>query len=101
VRLVPSGQRGTLAELADNSFGSYEDAAVHAARAPDISLKIAYELGYLDAHFIYPIGSANAVFRIQTLVASDLADTTKLAIRDLPLVAGKRNRRLAALSIEH
>jgi hypothetical protein len=84
-RLVPTAETGALAELADSSFGNYDSAVAQLAVPPDPNLRIAYELGFLDAHFTYPIASATAVFRLQTLVASDLGDTTKLAIRYMPL----------------
>jgi HupE / UreJ protein len=42
-------------------------------------------MGYLDAHFIYPISSPKSVFSIESRVAADLGDYTKLAIRFIPL----------------
>ncbi len=47
--------------------------------------RIGYELGFFDAHFVYPIASPNSVFAVQNLVAADLEDTVKLAMRYIPL----------------
>jgi hypothetical protein len=44
---------------------------------------IPYELGYLYAHFAYRISSPKSVFSIQSTVAADLGDYTKLGIRYL------------------
>jgi HupE / UreJ protein len=84
-RLVPSRAAGKLAPLSDRSFEDYERAVAQIAQplAPDTV--IAYELGYLDAHFVYPISSPNSVFSIESLVAADLGDFTKLSIRYIPL----------------
>src|SRR5262249_28728975 len=57
VRLVPSSAAGQLAPLSDRSFEDYDRAVAQIAEplAPDTVL--AYEQGYLDAHFVYPISS--------------------------------------------
>jgi HupE / UreJ protein len=85
VRLVPSSAMGHLAPLADRSFEDYEQAVAGVAEplAPDT--EISFELGYLDAHFVYPITSPKSVFAIQTLVAADLGAYTKLTLRYIPL----------------
>jgi hypothetical protein len=85
VRLVPSRAIGRLAPLSDRSFEDYDQAVAEVAEplAPDT--KISFELGYLDARFVYPITSPKSVFAIQTLVAGDLGDYTKLTIRYIPL----------------
>ncbi|MEI9984424.1 MAG: hypothetical protein WDN69_15160 [Aliidongia sp.] len=54
-------------------------------RSPDPDMAISFELGYLDAHFTYPISSPAAVFTIGTSVAADLQGTAKLTLRYLPL----------------
>ena len=66
VRLVPSSAAGQLAPLSDRSFEDYDRAVAQVAEplAPDTV--IAYEQGYLDAHFVYPISSPKSVFSIQT-----------------------------------
>jgi HupE / UreJ protein len=47
-------------------------------------------LGYLDAHFVYPIASPNSVFAIQSAVAADLKNYVKLTIRYIPLGQNSR-----------
>jgi HupE/UreJ protein len=84
-RLMPSSAAGKLAPLSDRSFENYDRAVANVAEplAPDTV--IAYDLGYLDAHFVYPISSPNSVFSTEDLVAADLGDFTKLSIRYLPI----------------
>jgi hypothetical protein len=55
VRLVPSSATGQLAPLADRSFEDYDRAVAQAAEPLPPDTVIAYEQGYLDAHFVYPI----------------------------------------------
>jgi HupE/UreJ protein len=83
-RLKPSSAMGQLTPLADRSFESYDRAAAHIAEPPAPDTKISYELGYLDAHLVYPITSPNSVFTIETAIAADLKEYTKLALRYLP-----------------
>jgi HupE / UreJ protein len=85
VRLVPSSVAGQLAPLSDRSFEDYDQAVAQAAEplAPDTV--IAFQLGYLDAHFVYPISSPKSVFSIETRLDADLGDYTKLTIRYIPL----------------
>ena len=85
VRLVPSSAAGQLAPLSDRSFEDYDQAVAQVAEplAPDTV--IAFQLGYLDAHFVYPISSPKSVFSIETRLAADLGDYTKLTIRYIPL----------------
>jgi hypothetical protein len=85
VRLVPSSAAGQLATLSDRSFEDYDRAVAQMAEplAPDTV--IAYEQGYLDAHFVYPISSSKSVFSIQTIIGADLGDYIKLTIRFIPL----------------
>jgi hypothetical protein len=85
VRLVPSSAAGELAPLADRSFEDYERAAARVAEplAPDTV--IAFEQGYLDAHFVYPISSPKSVFSIETTIGAELGDYIKLTIRFIPL----------------
>src|SRR5215831_8962656 len=61
-RLASSSAAGELAPLADRSFEDYDRAVARVAEplAPDTV--IAFELGYLDAHFVYPISSPKSVF---------------------------------------
>jgi HupE / UreJ protein len=85
VRLAPSSQIGHLTPLSDRSFEDYDRAVAEVAEplAPDT--KISFELGYLDARFVYPITSPKSVFAFQSKVARDLGDYTKLTMRYLPL----------------
>jgi hypothetical protein len=89
-RLVPSSATGMLAPLADRSFEDYDRALARLAGPLPPDTVIPYELGYLDAHFIYPIASPNSVFSIETRVAADLGDYTKLTIRYIPLGEASR-----------
>jgi hypothetical protein len=85
VRLAPSSATGQLAPLSDRSFEDYNRAVAQVAEplAPDTV--IAYEQGYLDAHFVYPISSPKSVFSIQTTIGSELGDYIRLTIRYIPL----------------
>jgi hypothetical protein len=85
VPLVPSSAAGQLTPLSDRSFEDYDRAVAQVAEplAPDTA--IAFQLGYLDAHFVYPISSPKSVFSIETRLAADLGDYTKLTIRYIPL----------------
>jgi HupE / UreJ protein len=85
VRLVPSSATGQLAPLSDRSFEDYDRAVAQVAKelAPDTV--IAFEQGYLDAHFVYPIASPKSVFSIQTTIGAELGDYIKLTIRYIPL----------------
>src|SRR6266436_7447215 len=90
VRLVPSSATGQLAPLSDRSFEDYNRAVAGVAEPLAPNTIIPYELGYLDAHFIYPISSAKSVFSIQSNVAADLGDYTRLSIRYIPLGEASR-----------
>jgi HupE / UreJ protein len=83
-RLTPTTSSGQLAALGDLSFANPEAAAAHIAQPTEAGLKIAVDLGYLDAHFIYPIRPAPAVFSIQSRVAEDLQDLSKLIVQFVP-----------------
>jgi len=89
-RLMPSSAAAKLAPLSDRSFEDYDPAVAQVAEPLASDTVIAYELGYLDAHFVYPISSPNSVFSIESLVAADLGDFTKLSIRYIPLGASSR-----------
>jgi hypothetical protein len=83
-RLTPTISSGQMAALGDLSFANPEAAAAHIAQPTEAGLKIAVDLGYLDAHFIYPIRPAPAVFSIQSRVAEDLQDLSKLIVQFVP-----------------
>jgi hypothetical protein len=95
VRLAPSSQIGHLASLSDRSFEDYDQAVASVAEPVAADTKISFELGYLDAHFVYPITSPKSVFAIQSQVAADLGAYTKLSIRYIPLGEASRAMLLA------
>ena len=90
VRLVPSSAAGQLAPLSDRSFEDYDRAVAQVAEPVAPDTVIAFQLGYLDAHFVYPISSPKSVFSLETRVAPDLGDYTKLTIRYIPLGEASR-----------
>jgi hypothetical protein len=83
-RLTPRMSSGQLAALGDLSFANPEAAAAHIAQPTEAGLKIAVDLGYLDAHFVYPIRPTPTVFSIQSRVAEDLQDLSKLIVQFVP-----------------
>jgi len=85
VRLVPSSAAGQLAPLADRSFEDYDQAVAQVAEPVATDTVIAFQQGYLDAHFVYPISSPKSVFSIQTTIGADLGDYVRLTIRFIPL----------------
>jgi hypothetical protein len=85
VRLAPSAAVGRLAPLSDRSFEDYDQAATGVDQPLPPDTVIGFQMGYLDAHFVYPISSPNSVFSIESSLAAELGDYTKLAIRFIPL----------------
>ena len=81
VRLVASSAAGHLAPLADRSFEDYDQAIAHVAEPSAPDTVIAFEQGYLDARFAYPISSPKSVYSIQTTIGAELGDYVKLTIR--------------------
>ncbi len=94
-RLLPSSAAGQLAPLSDRSFEEYDRAVAAIASSP-ADTQIAYEAGYLDVHFTYPIRSPRSVFAIESLVGADLGDTAKLTIRFIPLDGTSRAMMISA-----
>jgi len=90
VRLTPSAFSGRISPAADRSFEDYDSAVAFITQPPDLTMGIFYELGYFDAHFVYPISSPKSVFKIETLVASDLGSVTRLTVRYMPLGESSR-----------
>ena len=84
-RLTPSFSSGQLSALSDASFANPQAALAHIGQSADPGLKIAFDLGYLDAHFIYPIRAIASVFSIQSRVAEDLQDLSKLDLQFIPV----------------
>jgi hypothetical protein len=98
VRLVPSSAAGQLAQLSDRSFEDYNRAVAQVAEPVAPDTVIAFQQGYLDAHFVYPISSPKSVFSIRTTLAADLGDYTKLTIRFIPLGEPSRAMMLTGAS---
>ena len=90
IRLEPSAAAGRLAPVSDRSFEDYDQAATGVGQplAPDTV--IGFQMGYLDAHFVYPISSPNSVFSIESSLAAELGDYTKLAVRFIPFGEASR-----------
>lgn len=84
VLLTPSQSSGRLSLPSDRSFEDYDAAVAYIAKPPDLTMGLFYEQGFFDAHFTYPISSPESVFKIETRVAADLGNITKLAVRYLP-----------------
>jgi HupE / UreJ protein len=84
-QLLPSSAIGQLAPLSDRSFEDYDRAVAQVAEPLPPDTVIAFQQGYLDAHFVYPISSPKSVFSIETNLAADLGDYIKLSIRFIPL----------------
>jgi hypothetical protein len=95
-KLVPLQATGRIVGLSDRSFEDYQTAVAAIASSPAANTQIGFELGYLDAHFIYAISSPRSVFAIQSKVAEDLEGEAKLVVRYLPLQEGSRTMTVAS-----
>lgn len=84
-RLSAVRSHGRLSVVTDRSFENYDSAVASADGTADARAAIPYDQGALDVHFTYPIGSPRSVFRIQSQVAADLGNATRLLLRFLPL----------------
>lgn len=89
-QLTPTNAVGRLSANSDRSFEHYDSAIAHVDQRPDLSEKIPTDQAYFDLHLTYPISSPDSVFRIQSKVAGDLGDGTKLLVRYLPLGESSR-----------
>jgi hypothetical protein len=89
-RLTASNASGQLAPLSDRSFENYDSALARAGTPTAPDTVIAYQMGYLDVHFIYRISSPHSVFSIESTVAPALGDYTRMAIRFMPLDEASR-----------
>jgi HupE / UreJ protein len=98
VQLVPSSATGQLAPLADRSFEDYDRAVAQLAEPLPPDTVIAFQQGYLDAHFVYPISSPKSVFSIETTVGADLGDYVRLTIRYIPLGQSSRAMMITSAS---
>jgi hypothetical protein len=79
--LLASKVTGKLVPLSDHSFEDYDRAVAQVDKPAATDVTIGYDLGYFDAHFVYPISSPNSVFSIENHVGSDLEDYASTAIR--------------------
>lgn len=70
---------GRLTLPSDRSFESYEIATSHIADAVEADTHIVVDQGYVDAHLVYPVASAESVFSLRTSVAAEIG--LKLAVR--------------------
>jgi hypothetical protein len=85
VRLKPVKASGRLSSNWDRSFENYESAVVHADDPADPATQVSYDRSDFDVHFTYFISSPRSEFKIQSQVAADLGNLTKLLVRYLPL----------------
>jgi hypothetical protein len=79
--LTASAASGRLALPSNRSFETYDHAVAHVATPVEPDTRIIVDQGYVDAHFVYPIDSADAVFALTTSAGQEIG--TKLAIRFL------------------
>jgi HupE / UreJ protein len=89
-QLTPSNSVGRLSLPSNRSFDRYETALALTAQPTDLTSPIYYGQGFFDVHFTYLISSPQSIFEIRTVVASDLRERVKLAIRYLPF--GEQSR---------
>jgi hypothetical protein len=89
-QLSPTAARGRLSDGSDRSFEEYESALAHVDGAPDLNQQIPVDQAAVDVHLTYPISSPASLFKIQSQVAADLGDATKLLVRYIPLGEGSR-----------
>ena len=83
--LSPTTARGRLSVGSDRSFEDYDSAVAHVDSAPDLNEQILVDQADFDVHLIYPISSPTSLFKIQSQVAANLGDATKLLVRYIPL----------------
>lgn len=89
-RLVATSTKGRLAPIADRSFEAYDLAVGQIDQPLADDTVIAFEMGFLDLHFVYPIASPNSVFALDNRIAADLGNYTKLALRYMPFREASR-----------
>jgi len=97
-RLTASKASGRLSLPSDKSFDSYNDALRHVAEpvAPDTQIYV--DQGYVDAHLIYSLRSANPEMSIRTTAAPEFGDALKLTVRYKPLDGKSRTLIMTARS---
>ena len=84
-RLTASKASGRLSLPSDKSFDSYNDALRHVAESVAPDTQIYVDQGYVDAHLIYSLRSANPEMSIRTTAAPEFGDALKLTVRYKPL----------------
>ncbi len=82
--LAPGSAAGRIALPSDRSFDGYASAAAGIARPPSPGTAVYADQGFLDAHLVYPIASADGRFSVRTALAPELGESVKLALRFLP-----------------
>jgi hypothetical protein len=84
-RLTYSSVSTRISRLSERSFGSFEHAVSHIQGPPlPTEARVFWNQGYFDAHFQYPITSADADFSLDLLVAPGLRNTLSMSLRFLP-----------------
>jgi hypothetical protein len=81
VRLTPVTASGRLSPSSDRSFERFDSAVEHTDEHPDLDTVVLYDQSDFDLHFTYAISSPNSVFEIQSQIAGDLGNVTKLLVR--------------------
>jgi hypothetical protein len=80
--LKAKASAGRLALPSDRSFENYSEAVRHVATPIEPDTRIVVDQGYVDAHLVYPANApANAVYSLRTVIAPELGDYLKLAVR--------------------
>jgi hydrogenase/urease accessory protein HupE len=90
VLLNPMAARGRLSAGSGRTFEDYESAVAHIDGVPDLNEQILVDQADFDVHLIYSISGPTSLFKIQSLVAANLGDATKLLVRYIPLDEGAR-----------
>jgi hypothetical protein len=89
---------GRLTLPSNRSFEDYGQANALVSQPMDSDSAIYFDQGFFDAYMIFPIRSPNSVFTIQTVLAQDLGDKSKLTVRFMPLNASSRVFMISAVS---
>src|SRR5437588_1024757 len=97
-RLTASKASGRLSLPSDKSFDSYNDALRHVADPVTPDTQIYVDQGYVDAHLIYSLRSANPEMSIRTTAAPEFGDALKLTVRYKPLDGDGRTLVMTARS---
>jgi len=84
-KLTASKASARLSLPSDRSFQTYDDALRHVAEPVEADTQIYIDQGYVDAHIIYPLQSANPELSIRSTAAPEFGDALKLTVRYKPL----------------